>query len=91
MTSTRCPGRCGLGNAYTSVMSAIGSASARGPEMWSDMHHVARVGLRLVRGLVQQGRSAGCCRLLGGLGMVEDLLEGAFTALALRISFTVPP
>ena len=33
ITSTRCPGRSGLGNAYTSVMSAIGSASARGPEM----------------------------------------------------------
>ena len=31
------PGRSGLGNAYTSVMSAIGSARARGPEMWSDM------------------------------------------------------
>ena len=36
-TSTSQPGRSGLGNAYTSVMSAIGSARARGPEMWSDM------------------------------------------------------
>ena len=33
ITSTRWPGRSGLGNAYTSVMSAIGSANARGPEM----------------------------------------------------------
>src|SRR5215212_691060 len=33
ITSTSRPGRSGLGNAYTSVMSAIGSARARGPEM----------------------------------------------------------
>ena len=32
-TSDRCPGRSGLVKAYRSVMSAAGSASARGPEM----------------------------------------------------------
>ena len=32
-TSTRRPGCSGLGKAYRSVMSAIGSAMARGPEM----------------------------------------------------------
>src|SRR5215211_3044153 len=36
-TRTRCPCRSGLGKAYRSVMSAIGSATARGPEMWCDM------------------------------------------------------
>lgn len=36
-TSTRRSDRSGLGKAYTSVMSAIGSARARGPEMWSDI------------------------------------------------------
>src|SRR5215212_8845867 len=35
-TRTRHPGRSGLGKAYRSVMSAIGSATARGPEMWCD-------------------------------------------------------
>ena len=32
-TRTSRPGCSGLGNAYRSVMSAIGSAAARGPEM----------------------------------------------------------
>src|SRR5215218_2484560 len=36
-TRTRHPCRSGLGKAYRSVMSAIGSATARGPEMWCDM------------------------------------------------------
>src|SRR3954452_2476679 len=35
-TRARYPCRSGLGKAYRSVMSAIGSATARGPEMWCD-------------------------------------------------------
>ena len=41
-TSTRRSACSGLGNAYTSVMSAIGSARARGPEMWSDIGRRSR-------------------------------------------------
>src|SRR6476469_9884645 len=37
MTNTRWPGRSGLGNVKTSVMSEAGSARARGPEKWSAM------------------------------------------------------
>src|SRR5258706_6092391 len=36
MITTRCRGLSGLGKAKTSVMSMTGSATARGPEMWSD-------------------------------------------------------
>src|SRR6476646_623466 len=75
MTSTSRPGRCGLGKAYTSVMSAMGSASARGPEMWSDMHGLPRLGCRLVRGHVEQRSQCWMLQGVGGLGIVEDLLE----------------
>src|SRR5215472_11663742 len=37
ITTTRCCGLSGAGKAKTSDMSAVGSASARGPEKWSDM------------------------------------------------------
>ena len=37
ITRTRWPGRSGLGKTYRSVMSAVGSATARGPEKWSAM------------------------------------------------------
>src|SRR5215212_3495429 len=57
-------------------MSAMGSASARGPEMWSDMYG-PRAGLRrLLRGHVEQRPHRGELQRLGGLGVVEDLLEG---------------
>src|SRR2546425_6329611 len=36
MITTRWRGLSGLGKAKTSVMSMTGSATARGPEMWSD-------------------------------------------------------
>src|SRR6478735_3253783 len=76
MTSTRRPGASGLGNAYTSVMSAIGSARARGPEMWSDISG-------LVAGLVDQGLHGWMLEDLGGLRMVEHLLERGVHALGL--------
>ena len=55
-------------------MSAIGSASARGPEMWSDMRAVPDgSAVRLVRGLVEQRLQRRVLQRLGGLGVVEDL------------------
>src|SRR3954451_19528132 len=75
MTSTRWPGRSGLGKAYTSVMSAMGSDSARGPEMWSD--------IGLVGGLVEQRLERRVLQRLGGRRVVEHLLEGRVHALRL--------
>src|SRR5215218_8647228 len=75
MTSTRRPGRSGLGKAYTSVMSAMGSDSARGPEMWSDMG--------LVRGLVEQRLQRRVLQSFTGARVVEHLLEGRIDALRL--------
>src|SRR5215211_2947919 len=75
MTSTRRPGRSGLGKAYTSVMSAMGSASARGPEMWSDMG--------LVGGLVEQRLERRVRQRVGGVRVIEHLLEGRVDALRL--------
>src|SRR3954451_4958881 len=82
MTSTRQPGRSGLGNAYTSVMSAIGSARARGPEMWSDMAAFAPGG-RSVPGLVRGWLQGWGLQDLGGLRMVQHLLEGGGHPLGL--------
>src|SRR5215218_6952287 len=75
MTSTSRSGRSGLGKAYTSVMSAMGSDSARGPEMWSD--------IGLVGGLVEQRLERRVLQRLGGRGVVEHLLEARVDALRL--------
>src|SRR3954468_18045058 len=75
MTSTRWPGRSGLGKAYTSVMSAMGSDSARGPEMWSD--------IGLVGGLVEQRLERRVLQRLGGIRVIEHLLEGRVDTLRL--------
>src|SRR5216117_2794807 len=61
-------------------MSAIGSAKARGPEMWSDTASpqwllVAGLGLGGVGGLVQQRLQGRLLQRRGGLWIVEDLLE----------------
>src|SRR3954463_11405511 len=81
ITSTSCPGRSGLGNAYTSVMSATGSASARGPEMWSDIERssqragVADGAAESVRGFLQQRRKRSLRERFGSVRMIEYLLE----------------
>ena len=73
-------------------MSAIGSASARGPEMWSDIAVLLVAGARLVGGLVEQRLQRRVLQRLGGLRVVEHLLERRRSrAAAFRISFTVPP
>src|SRR5215211_8304269 len=62
-------------------MSAIGSAMARGPEMWSDTAAPLSLGLvgarRLggVGGLVQQRLQGRLLQRRGGLWVVEHLLE----------------
>src|SRR4051795_9991485 len=83
ITSTRCPGRSGLGNAKTSVMSAIGSARARGPEMWSDIGVLGPGSLDLVGGLGQQRPQSGVLERLRGVRGVQHLLEGRVDALGL--------
>src|SRR3954464_11107073 len=55
-------------------MSAIGSASARGPEMWSDT---------LVRGFVEQRLQRGVLQHLGRERIVEYALEGVVDAQGL--------
>src|SRR5512133_4022520 len=62
-------------------MSAIGSAKARGPEMWSDtaappwLLLVGSRGLGGVGGLVQQRLQRRLLQRRGGLRVVEHLLE----------------
>ena len=90
ITSTSVPAARGLGNAYTSVMSAIGSARARGPEMWSDMRR-PRLGRGLIGGLASSGCSAGCWRISAACGWSSTCWNAAFTRCAFRISLTVPP
>src|SRR5207248_4247078 len=77
-TSTSESGRSGLGNAYRSVMSAIGSATARGPETWWDIACprrpvLARAGL--VGSLFEQRLQRRVLQSLGGRGIVEHPLE----------------
>src|SRR3954465_10162509 len=55
-------------------MSAIGSASARGPEMWSDT---------LVRGFVEQRLQRGVLQRVGRGWIVEHALEGIVDAQCL--------
>src|SRR5262249_55794926 len=56
-------------------MSAIGSASARGPEMWSD--------IELVRRLFEQRRQRRVEQGLGGPRVVQHALERLVDALRL--------
>src|SRR5271157_1077933 len=58
MTTTRCCVLSGAGKANTSEMSAAGSASARGPEKWSDMLNVSS-NSRVWAGLALDGSKAG--------------------------------
>src|SRR5918995_1786091 len=78
---TRCPGRSGLGKAYRSVMSAVGSATARGPEMWCDTER--RRDALGVRGFLQQGRERRMRQGVLGRGVVEHALERIVDALRL--------
>src|SRR5512133_2914379 len=70
-------------------MSAIGSAKARGPEMWSDtaappwLLLVGSRGLGGVGGLVQQRLQSRVLQRRGGLRVVEHLLERLVHALGL--------
>src|SRR3954462_7514006 len=57
-------------------MSAIGSASARGPEMWSDNEQP-----RLVGGFVEQRPQRRMLKCLSGRRVVEHALEGVVHAL----------
>ena len=66
------------------LMSAIGSASARGPEMWSDMKRQSAASS-------SSGCSAGCWSASAASGWSSTRWNAAFTRCALRISFTVPP
>src|SRR3954467_11142964 len=68
-------------------MSAIGSARARGPEMWSDISSSSRarpdVPAWSVRSLVEQRLEHRVLQRLGGLGVVQHLLEGRVDSLGL--------
>src|SRR5215218_9773527 len=66
-------------------MSAIGSARARGPEMWSDIGVLGPgwSARRLVGGLVQQRPQSGVLQRLRGARVVQHLLEGPVDALSL--------
>src|SRR5688500_8299605 len=63
-------------------MSAIGSARALGPEMWSDMERRGSVA-RLVAGFVEQRPHRRVLEQLGSRRMVENLLEGCVDSLGL--------
>src|SRR4051794_29777374 len=63
-------------------MSAIGSASARGPEMWSDMDCSTR---RSVAGFVQQRLQRRVLQRLGRVGGIEPLLERRFHPLSFAV------
>src|SRR3954451_22676342 len=56
-------------------MSAMGSDSARGPEMWSD--------IGLVGGLVEQRLERRVLQRLGGIRVIEHLLERRVDTLRL--------
>src|SRR3954468_12699572 len=58
-------------------MSAIGSATARGPEMWCD------TGRLRVRGLIEQGRERRMLERVLGRRIIEDALERVVDALGL--------
>src|SRR5947209_19963083 len=82
-TSTSESGRSGLGNAYRSVMSAIGSATARGPERWWDIACPRRLVLAragLVGSLVEQRLQRRVLQGLGGRRIVEHPLESVVHA-----------
>src|SRR3954464_11264775 len=66
-------------------MSAIGSARARGPEMWSDIGVLGPgwSARRLVGGLVQEGPQRGVLERLSGVGVVQHSLECLVDALSL--------
>src|SRR5215471_12055409 len=65
ITTTSCWGFSGAGKANTSDMSAVGSASARGPEKWSDMSEFLRRHAFRERTLVFCAVGSGLClRLL---------------------------
>src|SRR4051812_33941273 len=71
-TRTRHPCRSGLGKAYRSVMSAIGSAAARGPGMWCDLGASPNVDVDDLDGVVSlseaiPGRDFRL-RIAGGMG-----------------------
>ena len=70
-------------------MSAIGSARARGPEMWSDMT-VLCPSARLVAGLVQQRLQRRMLEASAACGWSSTCWKAAFTRCAFRISLTVP-
>src|SRR3954463_11137508 len=59
MIKTRCLGLSGLGKAKTSVMSVTGSATARGPEMWSDMSLYPLLSRRIVDATWKQSAPTG--------------------------------
>src|SRR5215208_1922174 len=71
-TRTRHPCRSGLGKAYRSVMSAIGSATARGPEMWCDMAASPHVDVYDLDGVVSVAEAVPGrdfrLRIAGGIG-----------------------
>src|SRR5687768_16342041 len=56
-------------------MSAIGSARARGPEMWSDISVLGPGSVDLVCGFVEQRPQSGVLERLRGVRVVQDLLE----------------
>src|SRR4051794_33867471 len=62
-------------------MSAIGSARARGPEMWSDIGALGPGSVDLVGGLGQQRSQGGVGEGLRGVRAVQYLLEGRVDAL----------
>src|SRR3954447_25772246 len=63
-------------------MSAMGSAKARGPDMWSDIGGPGHRG-RLVGGLVQQRLHRRVLEGFGSLRVVEHPLEGGLYPLRL--------
>src|SRR5262249_35817881 len=63
ITTTSCWGFSGAGKANTSDMSAVGSASARGPEKWSDMSEFLRLSVS-GPGFFARWAAASCLRLL---------------------------
>src|SRR3954451_17925694 len=68
-------------------MSAIGSAKARGPEMWSDISSSSRarpdVAAWSAGSLVEQRLEHRVLQRLGGLRAVQHLLEGSIDPLGL--------
>ena len=77
-TRTRWPGRSGLGKAYRSVMSAIGSAIARGPEMWWDMASCCRR-TQASAASSNSGARAGCFSASAASGWSSTCWKAALT------------